>query len=82
MDHEGDQDYVEAQMNERHARLTIIFIIGIVVSLLWAMVAVSCIRYHNGTQARALESSGYWDEINRGHGMYDATGDRSTDTED
>jgi hypothetical protein len=68
----------EGVMTQHIWRVAIIAIISAILGLQLARI----VEYYADKNPRALESSGYWDRINRGASMYDGTGDRSIDTED
>jgi hypothetical protein len=65
-------------MTQHIWRVAVIAIVSAILGLQLARI----VEYYADKNPRALESSGYWDRINRGASMYDGTGDRSVDTED
>jgi predicted histidine transporter YuiF (NhaC family) len=68
----------EGVMTQHIWRVAVIAIISAILGLQLARI----VEYYADKNPRALESSGYWDRINRGASMYDGTGDRALDTED
>jgi hypothetical protein len=65
-------------MTQHIWRVAVIAIVSAILGLQLARI----VEYYADKNPRALESSGYWDRINRGASMYDGTGDRSIDAED